>query len=240
MTTEKSEVFTPEELSRHNGKEGPTIYVAHDGEVYDLSESKLWKMGKHMNRHSAGTSLTDDLKAAPHGPEVLARFPQIGTLKAEEAPAEPHLPGFMAGLFEKFPMLRRHPHPMTVHYPIAFVTVLPLFLLLFLITKSPGLELTAYHALILTVIAAPVAMVTGPLAWWVNYGAIWTTVIKLKFLLSALLMVLLLILLIWRSSNPGVMVMAGASRYLYFALSLLCMPVIAGLGWLGAKMTFPE
>jgi predicted heme/steroid binding protein len=41
MASEKNE-FSREELQQHNGKDQPTVYVGFEGEVYDVSESKLW------------------------------------------------------------------------------------------------------------------------------------------------------------------------------------------------------
>jgi predicted heme/steroid binding protein len=46
----KLKEFTREELAKYNGKEGQPVYVAYDGKVYDVSESKLWKTGAHMMR----------------------------------------------------------------------------------------------------------------------------------------------------------------------------------------------
>ena len=50
--------YTPDELAGYNGAEGKPIYIAHDGKVYDVSESKLWRNGVHMKRHHAGNDLT--------------------------------------------------------------------------------------------------------------------------------------------------------------------------------------
>jgi predicted heme/steroid binding protein len=40
--------FTSQELARFNGDDEESIYIAHKGKVYDVSESKLWKGGMHM------------------------------------------------------------------------------------------------------------------------------------------------------------------------------------------------
>ena len=74
-----------EELEQSDGKDGKPIYVAYQGKVYDVSGSKLWKTGRHMNRHQAGRDLTTDIQAAPHTPEVLERYPQVGVLRKREA-----------------------------------------------------------------------------------------------------------------------------------------------------------
>ena len=77
--------FDLEELSKFDGKDGRPVYVAHQGHVIDVSNSKLWKDGLHMNRHHAGKDLTTDIKGAPHGPEMLELYPQVGVLKKQEA-----------------------------------------------------------------------------------------------------------------------------------------------------------
>jgi predicted heme/steroid binding protein len=76
--------FSPEELSGFDGKEGRKAYVAVDGIVYDLTTSPRWKDGKHM-RHLAGNDMTALLKQAPHGPDKLDNFTQVGTLNTTGA-----------------------------------------------------------------------------------------------------------------------------------------------------------
>ena len=79
--TEKSEVkeYTLEELAEYNGKNGKA-YVAYQGQVYNVSDSDLWKNGSH-NGCNAGTDLTGKMDKAPHGAEILKGYPVVGTLK---------------------------------------------------------------------------------------------------------------------------------------------------------------
>jgi predicted heme/steroid binding protein len=71
--------FTKEELKKYDGSEG-LVYVVYSGKVYDVSQSFLWKKGVHQVVHRAGCDLTGALKKAPHGPEMLDRFPVVGEL----------------------------------------------------------------------------------------------------------------------------------------------------------------
>lgn len=71
--------FTAEELAQFDGKDGRKAYTAYEGKVYDVTDSKLWKMGEHFGLQ-AGKDLTADMVNAPHGPEVFATFTQVGTL----------------------------------------------------------------------------------------------------------------------------------------------------------------
>lgn len=86
----KSKTFTAEELKKFDGKNGQPSYVAANGIVYDVSAHKGWKTGMHMG-HKAGMDLTKMLEKAPkamHGEKNFAKYPKVGVLKAEEAPAK--------------------------------------------------------------------------------------------------------------------------------------------------------
>lgn len=72
--------FTEEELAQYNGKNGNPVYVVYKGKVYDVSASFLWKDGIHQVLHRAGVDLTDALEQAPHGGDVLEKFPVVGVL----------------------------------------------------------------------------------------------------------------------------------------------------------------
>jgi predicted heme/steroid binding protein/uncharacterized membrane protein len=232
--------FTCEDLSKHNGKDQPTVYIAYGGTVYDVTASKLWKTGSHMKRHASGGDLTAEIAGAPHGAEILDRVSKVGVLLPEKDPMDQHLPDFLVALLKRVPMLRRHPHPMTVHFPLAFTLVIPLFNLLYLATGRAEFESTSFHMLILDILCTAVAMVTGPYAWWVNYGAKLSFNIKIKMSFSAALMVLLLVLFLWRISNPQVLFTFNGAMLAYLSLSLLLPFVVGVLGWFGAKMTFPH
>jgi predicted heme/steroid binding protein len=72
--------LTREELSQYNGKEGSPAYIAYQGKIYDVSHSFLWQKGRHQVLHAAGMDLSAELDAAPHGADMLERFPVIGVL----------------------------------------------------------------------------------------------------------------------------------------------------------------
>lgn len=72
--------FTLEELNRFKGENGAPVYIAFKNRVYDVSGSWHWKSGNHWSLHDAGCDLTDEIMAAPHGEEMIEKFPVIGEL----------------------------------------------------------------------------------------------------------------------------------------------------------------
>ncbi len=226
--------FTPEGLLSYNGKDGTPVHITFEGKVYDVSKSPLWSKGLHMNRHSPGKDLSGEISAAPHGPEVLERYPQVGILM-EGAPEElKHLPPILQNLIQRFPMARRHPHPMIVHFPIAFLMGTTLFVLLHLLFQNPSFETVSFYLLILGAISSPFAMATGLFTWWVNYRLKLTHFVKRKIQLSILLLIFEIILIVWRSSHTNI------SNPVYFIMMLILPPIVGLLGYYGGQMTFPS
>ncbi len=230
--------FDPEELAKCDGKDGRPIHISHQGKVIDITNSKLWKGGVHMRRHHAGKDLTTDLQAAPHGPEVLERYPHVGTLKKAEI-SEIKIPKTLSWLLAKFPMLKRHPHPMTVHFPIVFMFCTPVFNILYLITGIKAFELTALHCLAGGLLFTVVAIITGFYTWWLNYLAKPIRAVTIKRSLAIVMLAIEVIVFVWRIKVPGVLDLFGIASLIYFFLVLSFLPIVTVMGWYGAKLTFP-
>ena len=225
--------MTSEELLSFNGKDGNAVYIAFQGKIYDVSKSPLWSKGLHMNRHPSGKDLSVEISAAPHGEEVFERYPQVGILK-KGAPEElKHLPPMLQNLLQRFPMAKRHPHPMLVHFPIAFLMAASLFILLHLLFGNHSFETVSLYLLILGAISSPFAMATGLFTWWVNYRLKLTHFVKRKIQLSIVLLIFEIILILWWSWNTEI------SNPIYFIMMLILTPIVTLLGYYGGQMTFP-
>jgi predicted heme/steroid binding protein/uncharacterized membrane protein len=229
--------FDAAELADFDGENGKPIYIAHAGKVYDVSQSKLWRNGLHMKRHHAGGDLTADIQAAPHEVDVLERYPQVGVLKQEVV--EQQLPQALDWLLKKVPMLRRHPHPMTVHFPIVFAFCTPLFVILYLITGNKSFEMTALHCLAGGIIFSIIGISTGLYTWWLNYFAKPLKAVKIKIPLALTMLINEIVIFIWRMMVPDVLDIMGGASIVYLLLVLSLIPMITIIGWFGASMTFP-
>ncbi|MGD1975139.1 MAG: cytochrome b5 domain-containing protein [Desulfobacterales bacterium] len=229
--------FKADELAEYNGENGNPIYFAYDGKVYDVSESKLWRKGLHMKRHRAGHDLTNDLQAAPHEKDVIQRYPQVGILKKVDD--ERQLPQPIAFLVARFPFLRRHPHPMTVHFPIVFMFSTTVFSLLYLLTGEKSFETTAFHSLGAGILFNFVGITTGIYTWWLNYMAKMLRPVKIKIPLTIVMLVTSVIIFIWRISVPDILLNFKGLSILYLLLVLSLSIMVTIIGWFGASMTFP-
>jgi len=74
---EVQKVFTIEELSGYDGKNGNPAYVAVDGIIYDMTN--VFENGSHFG-HSAGEELTEGFYKK-HVKNQITKYPVVGTLE---------------------------------------------------------------------------------------------------------------------------------------------------------------
>ena len=236
--TEGKKKFNLEELQAFDGADGKPAYVAHGGRVLDVSASQHWRAGHHMGRHQAGSDMTREIQGAPHGPEVLERFPEVGLMRSAEAEAKA-IPAFLSHLFHAVPLLRRHPHPMVVHFPIVFMMAAAGFALLFLLTGDRSFEVTSWYCLWGGVLFTLPAVATGLLTWWINYDNKFLRQVTLKLILSPLMLLLGTATLIWRCLDPEILVSFRPFSYLYLGCILALAALVGAIGWFGGTLSFP-
>lgn len=226
--------FTPEELAEFNGQDGKPAYVAYGGKVYDVSQSRMWRNGQHMKRHDAGADHTEVFAQAPHGPEVLERVIQAGTLKAPAAakqqPAPPDTPAWADRL------LGLHPHPIMVHFPQAFLSFAPVFLILFYATGNAAFERTAFHLAVAGALLAVPAALTGAFHWMFKYARAAGGVYKFKIAMSA-------VVIVYSAATAAVHYSRGVLAPAPVDASMLVMylilaPLVAALGHAGGIIVF--
>jgi len=250
---ERLHTLTTADLARFNGENGSPAYVAYEGRVFDVTASRYWRGGMHMKRHAAGSDRTSEMLAAPHDPSVLDRFPQIGVLVPAQETSTPTgrssaaassrdqgaLPEALEAFLQRHPFFRRHPHPMTVHFPIVFMIFSPVFTALSLATGFSGFEITAVNCLAAGLLFCLIVIPTGLFTWWINYSARPMTPVTVKIVLSSVMFVDGLTALLWRLRDPGVLVGKAGASIPWLVLDFLLLPMVVLVAWYGASLTFP-
>jgi predicted heme/steroid binding protein/uncharacterized membrane protein/ActR/RegA family two-component response regulator len=219
--------ITIRELSEFNGKNGRSAYIAFKENVYDVTNSKLWKEGSHSGKHFAGTDLTESIKNAPHNEKVFMKFLIVGKLSKEKS--------FAHKLVLKMEEL--HLHPMVVHFPIANVINISLFAFVYMFTGIISFEKASYYLLILGFLSSPIAGLSGIFSWKITYEGRKTNVFSRKIIFTAIFMVIITSCLIWRILDPEVLATTDPS-YIYLALLLSMIPIVSILGHDGGKIIY--
>lgn len=232
--------ITKEELKKFNGAEGRPVHFAYQGKVYDVTKSPLWRKGVHMKKHPSGEDLTGKMVGAPHGEEVLAKFNVAGELDlAPPPPPQPSAPPTLTERLEEL-FVRFHPHPPTVHFPIALMVTTVILNLFYLVTGEPSFEKAAYYVLGLGLLFSPVSILTGLVSWKLTYKATMTHIFARKIQFSALLFPVALICFLWRTIDPDVLTgFTAPLSWVYLFLVLSLAPIAIILGYYGGKIVFP-
>jgi len=227
-------------LAENNGQEGKPAYVAANGKVYDVTESKMWKNGLHMNRHHAGEDLTGALGAAPHGDEVLSRFKQIGTLKiADEEAEHPPIPQWLYNFLEAYPFFKRHPHPMVVHFPMTIFMLASIFLFwYYVISPVQCLLGSIFYLHVLGTLSLPFALGTGWLSWKVNYLGKPIGNIARKITLSILVLIFDVIVLVALAKHPDLLTAPQGIEIAVPIMIFLYLPLLSYIGQQGGDLVY--
>jgi predicted heme/steroid binding protein/uncharacterized membrane protein len=228
----KYRTFTAQELSYYDGSNGRPAYVVVDGIVYDVSKSEYWKGGTHEGMHWAGRDLTVELLSAPHGREILRQMPRVGILEGDKV----WIPQFLITLITRYPILRRHPHPFLVHFPMVFLFGGALFILLHLFRpQRADFEKAAFLMLVLGIIFTPLAIVTGLWTWWIVYSLRVFPPILAKMILAIILLLAEIVTLLLRIGHPFQRTVRG---WVYLSLLLFLAADGLTIGYFGGVITY--
>jgi len=223
-----------EELKQYDGKEGRPAYIVYKGDIYDVTGSKLWKNGSHVNRHFAAEDLTHQMSVAPHSDDVMSRFRKVGTLEPEKQSVEMDRMEKLRDLYRKY-----HPHPVFIHFPMALIFFTGLMQAFFFVFKIPSFEKAAYYSLFTGTLFGYPATFSGIFSWWVNYQSLLTKTFKIKLYLSIVLLIVSSAVLIVRILIPDIAFSTGAGFYIYNILLFSSLPMVFTIGYYGGKITWP-
>ena len=73
-------LFTSDELSRYNGRNGNPAYVAVNGIVYDITSNAAWGGATHFGL-TAGTDATSQFASCHAGQPILSKLKVVGKMQ---------------------------------------------------------------------------------------------------------------------------------------------------------------
>jgi uncharacterized membrane protein len=142
-----------------------------------------------------------------------------------------------------------HPlHPMITHIPVGLTIGALVFALVSIIFRRLQLKLTAWHCAVLAIVGVVPTALVGFMDWQEKYHGVWSSQIKVKMVLAAVLFVLLLVaLLLQRKRVAGAT--AGASdasvspwrswrSIASVVLYGVCFLLVVGLGLEGGDLVY--
>lgn len=127
-----------------------------------------------------------------------------------------------------------HPlHPALIHVPIGLVIGAFVFILTALVLKRDDYLTTALRCSVLSLISLVPAVFVGVTDWYHFYAGAWSFAIKMKFVLTGVLVILLVVTVVMEAKKIGSL---PGRAVVYF----LCVAVVAGLGYFGAELIYPD
>jgi len=223
--------MTLEQLKQYNGQNNQKAYIAYKGNVYDVTNSPLWKNGMHEDMHEAGVDLTDALVNAPHAEEVFGKFEIVDTLDDESDKSR----SAWVKWYYKY-----HPHPMLVHFPIALHLFAAGLDLIFLFQPKSSFATAVFYTFLISTVIGVFTMLSGILSWWINYQLALTHILVKKLIFAVITLILGIIGIIIYLNDPGVVYLTTVPSILYHGTVLLTGITVIVLGYYGGKLTWPD
>ena len=233
--------MTRNQLKQYNGQNGMKAYVGYKGKVYDVTKSPFWKEGEHEGVHSAGADLTPMMIGAPHGDEVFNTFQVVAMLEEEKADKQNKasslgpLKARLQYWYKKY-----HPHPMTVHFPIALHIFSSGLDLLFIASPKAAYAVGVFYTFFVATVMGFVAMIPGLLSWWINYDLSTRRPFVVKLIVATLTLLHGVVGITLYLENPAIVYDVSVEGVSYHAIVLSTGMTVVILGYYGGKITWGE
>lgn len=125
-----------------------------------------------------------------------------------------------------------HPlHPPATHLPAGLVIGAFIFALIAWIFNRKSLAQTARHCMILSLVMAVPTVLLGLMDWQHRFGGAYLFEIKMKLVLAAILLFLLLVAVVYTA-------LSGAFTKTVVAICGLCLLTVIGLGYFGGELVY--
>jgi uncharacterized membrane protein len=149
------------------------------------------------------------------------------------------VPPGLARFLQRFPELKRRPHPALSHFPIVFMLSAAFFSALYVITEDKSFDDTAFYLLGAGLVTMPPAVISGLFTHWLNFPGGLHRTVHLEIGLAFAVMTIAGVTFFWHWVNPHVLDNLGGVNLLFFILVLSLAPLVTANGYFGGMVTFP-
>jgi rubredoxin len=169
---------------------------------------------------------------------VETKMDQLET-EAKQMDSKPESPVFRPKLNPIYDlMIKHHVHPISVHIPNGVLPVSVIFIILAALFNLTGLSQAAFYNMIFVVLALPLVLFSGYIAWQKKYSGQMTRLIKIKILSAAVVSLTAVILIIWFFIDPQAP--TSSKRWLFLLINLVMLTAAATAGFIGGKFVFKD
>jgi rubredoxin/uncharacterized membrane protein len=167
------------------------------------------------------------------GDEPPDLCPVCGVGSEKFVPVEQPKVSLLQDMIETF-----EPHAVAAHFPNALLPTLVLFVAIAFVFGKSSFETAAFYLLAVVLFAAPATLLTGLRDWKTRFNGQKAVIFKKKIVLGVTLIILSVLTVALRSSQPDIVQDGGGMMYLYFGLLLAMLGCVTLLGHYGGKLVF--
>lgn len=131
-----------------------------------------------------------------------------------------------------------HPHPVTVHFPIALHYFSAFVDVLFLADPSGGYETAVFLSFLIATVMGFLTLFTGLFSWWVNYNLVRSKVFMIKLVGALFTLLVGFIPITQRLLDADVAYSSGMDGVVYHGIIFLTVMTVSIVGYYGGKITW--
>jgi hypothetical protein len=152
---------------------------------------------------------------------------------------EPEAPSGMVAMITRL-MVQHHAHPVSTHIPNGVLPVSIVFIVMAAVFNFAGLAQAAFYNLIFVLLSMPFVLFSGYNEWQQKYNSSMTGLFRTKMICGAVVTTLALLIVIWQTINPGVVLHGSIHRGLFVFLNIVMLGAAGIAGFLGGKLVFKD
>lgn len=143
--------------------------------------------------------------------------------------------GFVTALISK-----HHVHPISVHIPNGVAPAAVIFVALAIFFQLENLALAAFYNMVFVVLAMPLVLFSGYVAWQKKFDGILTGIFGVKIVCGLVVLSTSIVLVVWRVVDPNIAAATSANRWMFLVVHLVLLSAAGIAGFCGGKLVFNQ